>query len=848
MRKVRVFNRTAIAIAVSTVFLLSACAGGGGGGANSQGSTPPTPSSGPGINVPLTTPATPTSPAPSLAPSTSPTSEYVPFSTPTHITTVNPLVTSTYSTSLVNAQTVDLTGTGVDNVVVGGVQSHHTLLTSSADSNNWRNSRISVLGWANGQLVDQTSQWFSGSDNIVVGTSGVKFGNFAGNGRQSMFIAPYSDGIVSDSQVHMFVNNGNGFTRYNISLPYGMDSPDSAVFSHNGVDNVVSLNYPNTTFFLGSTTGNFRAYNVGDIGGQSIAAGNFTGNGETTFVIGDNNSSADRRYTTQLFNWQQDSVTGNISMNHIGTLPMPIFNQAKYDSILGDAGTNRNNTVRVIKYDFDGSGKDSLFTISMPNNMASTLKSSIQFLKNNGAGIFTDVTDTTVSGYDMTKAASLNPLIVNTRNTGLSDIVLPSPDGTQILVQVSQGKYVASFGNVISDFQNQVKNIIGGSYGARNQTNFVKGPDGNLYLMDLVDNTVNNQAHKSVYLSKLGSTNTTVNAARVISAIKQQWPWMTDAAANTVLASTGKTWFGATIIDESAIWQPYGSMSISTARGLVPINGYLAGVNLDDASAVVTDSLGRSFNTNLKSMNVSTLNAFNYNTAHTDQHNLTSHAEYLVNGNVTTYSGIRVGAEGQPGNTALGTGQSLGVLQRPTQYTFGVPEIYRKGGFSYGAQYTSLNQNPWIAFGGSWGSVNNTGIMDNVVTYRNSGFSAQGSLMHVTTNIQPGLITKVNNMIGAWAETGYRYTDDSLGDFGLYAGVKPVVLSGNIEARMPTSVDNSGNVVYTSKNMMVQNQATGYIRAMYTNMIDKKTMYRFSAMGTQQGQYRLMHELRFWLD
>jgi hypothetical protein len=112
------------------------------------------------------------------------------------------------------------------------------------------------------------------------------------------------------------------------------------------------------------------------------------------------------------------------------------------------------------------------------------------------------------------------------------------------------------------------------------------------------------------------------------------------------------------------------------------------------------------------------------------------------------------------------------------------------------------------------------------------------------------LITKVNNIVGAWGETGYRYNNknNNFGDIGVYAGVKPVVLSGDVEARMPTSVDNNGNVMYTNKKLAIQNQATPYVRALYTNMIDKKTMYRFSAMGTQQGQYRFMHEIRWWLD
>ena len=123
--------------------------------------------------------------------------------------------------------------------------------------------------------------------------------------------------------------------------------------------------------------------------------------------------------------------------------------------------------------------------------------------------------------------------------------------------------------------------------------------------------------------------------------------------------------------------------------------------------------------------------------------------------------------------------------------------------------------------------------------------------MNVTTNITPGLITKVNNMTGAWAETGYRYTNEDFGDLGLFAGVKPVVLSGNVEAKLPTGVDNNGNTIYTTKNLMVQNQVTPYVRALYTNMLDHNTQYRFSAMTTAvngSNQFRIMNEFRFFFD
>jgi hypothetical protein len=119
--------------------------------------------------------------------------------------------------------------------------------------------------------------------------------------------------------------------------------------------------------------------------------------------------------------------------------------------------------------------------------------------------------------------------------------------------------------------------------------------------------------------------------------------------------------------------------------------------------------------------------------------------------------------------------------------------------------------------------------------------------MHITTNINPGVVTNVSNMVGTWGEAGYRYTDwKAVGDIGFYVGVKPYLLSGNVTANLPTGVDNNtGNVQYSKRSVAVQTNATPYARAIYSTMLDKKTMYRASGTYMASGQYRIMHELRF---
>jgi len=829
MRKVRAFNRTAIAVAVSTVFLLSACAGGGGGGggANNPGnSAPPTQGSGP---------STPT--------------KSVPYATPVRVGSITPINSAAYESDSSALYAENLTGTGQSLITAGR--------SGTTNGGSYPTYNLNVFDWENGQLVNRTSRWFGGTNNVILGTEpSVKFGDFNGDGKRDMYVSPNTDngGIVGSGW--LFLNNGSNFSRVNLNL--NINGHDSAVYDINrdGVDDIFTTGSAVT---FGSRTNNFTTHTVSgrDYGGSagSVAIADFMGNNTSTIILTDQNGF--QAGGTKLYSWAMSDggrPTLDFELSQISTLPASRFFLPKWAS----NGFSGSHDYRSLAFDFDNSGLTSAVIFSRPAFTNGTWPdfSEIQFLKNRGGGTFIDVTDTTLVGYDTRTSANYNPKLADINNDGLTDIVLASTGrdsntGAQVLIHTKENKYVASYSTVIDAFVGQSlaleKAINASASGGANGIVFVKGPDDSMYLATAISYTGSGTQQKAIYLSKLGTTTTTTQAT--VASIKQTWPWMSDAQVNTVLAASSTNYFGFNLLDPTKAFQPVGDLSVPlSGKGLVPIRGYVMGLGLDSSDTVVVDSAGRAFNTNFKFMNVSGLNGFGYNTEHIDQYNLTSHAEYLVNGSPVTYGNMRIATENR--NSFTGNNdQGLGMLQRPTQYSIGIPEVYRKGNFSYGAQYTNLHTNPWMAFGGAWGNITNSGTFDNVVTYRAGGFSTQASLMHVTTNITPGLITKVNNIWGAWAETGYRFGDVKReGDVGLYAGVKPVVLSGSVEARLPTGVDNSGNIMYTNKTLAVQNQATGYVRALYTNQLTKQTQLRLSAVGTTDGQYRAMTEFRFWFD
>jgi hypothetical protein len=317
------------------------------------------------------------------------------------------------------------------------------------------------------------------------------------------------------------------------------------------------------------------------------------------------------------------------------------------------------------------------------------------------------------------------------------------------------------------------------------------------------------------------------------------------------------------VLNPDKLLSPVGSLSVATRSGITALTGGISGVDMSSLNQMQAfDSLGRNYSLNFGNNNSVGPNSFTFNTQHTDQHNLSSHTEYMLNGNTNTVytqqgMAMRLGAETRNQSNTIGvpllpkefgdqsgTGMHLGPAA-PTQWSIGLPEFYKRGNFSTGFQYTSLNTNPWLNFTGSFGSVSGSSTLEQVMTYRKNGFSAQGALMMTTTNFKPGIITDVSPIVAGWAETGYRYNQLGFGDLGVYAGVKPVVLSGDVTANMPTGVDNSGNAIYTSTKMNVVGQTTTYIRALYTGIIDRHNAYRLSGIVTETGQYRAMAEYRY---
>jgi hypothetical protein len=773
------FRRTILAVSITAaIATLSACGGGGGGGYQAA------------------------------------IDRQVPFSMPVRVGSVTPVNSSEYEYDHSALYAENLSGsTGQELIVTGRM---------SPDSGAHHTYNLSIFGWSNGTLVNQTSQWFSGTDNQIIGTEAqVKFGDFDGDGRKDMYAPPYTDTNVYGPGA-VFFNNGSNFTRSNINFG-NILSHDSAVYDLNndGRSDIVTMSFGHDVrFSFGNADRSFTNYtNTSSVGGGSgIAVADFLGNGTSTMIMTDSFGA------NRLVSW---SITGgNLVLTQESVLPTPRFLLPKWTSY----GFSGFHDIRALAFDFDNSGRTSAVVISRPWISGGQWPnySEVQFLKNQGGGVFTDVTDTTLVGYNHNTSASYNPVLSDVNSDGLVDIVLSSPDwnstgSSQVLIHTVEHKYVASYATVIKAFVDQSMNIeqaINASINnGANGIVFVQGTDGSTYIATAVSYHTGGQQQKAIYLSKLGANTPTAQATA--ATIKQTWPWMSDAQVNTVLAQSSTTWFGLQVLDPAKALQPIGELKILANNKLMPLFGSIGGIRLNGAAdqIKVLDSVGRDFSVNYSSTNYQLANQFSRMVDHIDDD---TRGAQLAGMNFARYNGFKFAGSDDNRFMALG-----------------VTGIKIAQGTELSVQYSRMPFSPFVQLNGSWGLVKGSSTFESTVTRRTGGFVDKLGVMYSSTEIEQGMVQRINPITSIWAETGYEWTN-----FKMYGGILPKVVAGTADITLPTGIDNAGRISYSNTRADVYSPTVTYARFSYSDRINKKVTYRVNGIVTSQQQHSIVGDVQ----
>lgn len=745
----------------------------------------------------------------------------VPYYTPVKVGTAVMSTNRVAPNSVAGAFSKDLTGSGEENLIVAG----RNLDAARSPS------KITVYGWSNGTLVDQTSQWFSGNDNVISGTEpDIEFGDFNGDGKVDLYVAPSTDSNVTRGAAGVvLINNGTSFTRSELNVGNAW-AHDSVVYDFNrdGKSDIFNIDFGNdASLSISNGDGTFTTYmsSGGDFfTAASVAAADFLGNGTTSIIVTDAQTTTIQDQTRLL---TYSTSSGSLTLTTAKVLPIPRFDlpaYAQYDQY-NTTNQPKSHTIRSYAFDFDHSGIPSAVLITAPNWTVSNYipeKSEIQFLKNDGAGNFTDVTDSVLVGYNKMLQPDYNPQFLDINGDGLTDIFLGGETwdsnitNTAVLVHTAEHKYVYSYAEIFTAFQNQVldmERLVSGNWLAGGgQTSIILGPNNTFYMVSMlsVTNPTTGAQEKAIYLSKMGQQ--TFSARATAAAIKQAWPYLSDSSVNQILASTSDIVFSLREINLEKIFNPIGSLRLPGTSQV--FSGSIAGINMSGINPVTVDDYNRGFNLSVPTTTVQ-------NTWLNSQNGLEQETRASYSFNLTEINGVKLGLNNDLQSFTFGKGFKL---NNHTQLNL---------------QTTNLPFNPFFNMSGSWGTIKSSTTTEASVIAKKDGWVGKAGVMLTRSDITPGLVTKVGTITSAWAEGGYDF-----GDTKLFAGLFPKVIGGSVSLNMPTSIDTYGKVSYNNVVAKVTNPTTGYLRLSQSKYITKQSKFTFNAMVTSTGQTKAYGEYK----
>lgn len=820
---VKLPQRTVLAVSVSLV--LVGCGGGGGGGGG--GAFGPTVGSG-----------------------SSPVSSYW-----TKVGTVKPLSGTAAPAIETSLYSYDIDATGGEELILTG-----RINSGGATAATWQDFNISIWGWSGGQLVDKTNQWFGNLNRAVVGTEEqVLFGDFDGDGHRDMYAGPYTDsalraGTELSGTGAVFFNSGS--SSFDRRVDVTLANPHSQAQAHgsavadldgDGIDDIWSTAGGGTTVLLGNTARTFTALNgTGNpqAGGSGVGIADFITVGTKSVILVDQGTAKSVIGSmNNLYTYTIDRAAGVINLTHFSALPTPRFELPKWTGqgftgghdvrVLADIqlSTGKTASTQGVISDAVIFSRANQYDVGHPGAGGWPELSEIQFLLNQGAGTFTDITDTVLKGYDTNTVASYNPTFKDVNNDGRLDIVIPgnswtSNTGSQVLIWRSSTnsygfEYQSSYAVMLQSFQDGVKALESNSNFGATGIALVQDPNGNLYVAASVstapDGTINS-THKSIYITPLNGLD--YNQTRSI--IASNWPWLSTAQIDAIMSQSTRTYLGLNLLDPTTALSPRGNLSISTASGFRPINGAISGLDLGGAvsSLQVLDGFGRAFSMDYNVTKIDMINT--WSSRYSDQSEDTKSTMLAPNLQLTQHNGIRYGAS-----------------QDNRSKVFGIPDFRLGDNLSGTVQFTNLPYSPWLSLSGSWGTVRSTSTVESTVKWQQSGWIVRGGSMYTTTDLDAGLVTKINPITAVWGDVSYQF-----GEWMLSGGSLPKIISGSADLTLPTSIDYRGQIQYTNMRVGFDNPTVGFARLGYRGKLNKNTAINIGGMLSSNDAYAMKMEIK----
>lgn len=686
------------------------------------------------------------------------------FINPTLLTTIDPSVLSAPTSPLINDLFArDINADGADEVLMAGRLSQPSTIHSD--------TRVSIFGFNTGVFADETSRWFNQNENIIVGSEPVVlFGNFTGHqdGRLDVLVAAGTDSNVTGPNV-LFRNTGSDrFSRIELTNNIWLHGGNAGDINNDGIDDVLTIGYgwPGGNLILGGSNPTTRDVNFS---GSDVTLGRFrlagpTDNRVYAAVVDDSSNNGHFKFYSVNVNGSVDSVAVSI--------PVP------------DLGDNSHD-IRVRTINLDGDGLPDLIVVSRPwagINGAwddSTRRMRVQFYRNLGSGEFAKDRDSFVRDG----VTWQNPVVKDINADGVDDILLNSmTGGTTLLLGArdpATGRivYAEAGTDVIRAFESNLT-------GFQRPVTIVRGLNGRNYL---VGAQADNADRVHIFYSEIGSQGVyTVNS--IVSTLKQSWPWLTDTEIQQILVRTGTSFQDGSLLDVTKAMRPAGGVFVKTAQGLQVLQGSFSGINLGDKALQILDGFGRNYAVPTQFMSsAKTLAPW--------ERQSYDHISSFSFGQRTLVD-INAGAQGWwAGHNHKNGDMAVGLSLRTAFGDVGIAGVQQ-------------NQNPWVKLSGVWGTTGRSFTGELSLSRALGPWSWGAGIMVTGVDMKPGLVTKLSQIAGAWAEAQVQLNET----WSFASGVDPTIVSGYAEVLLPTTVSSSGHVNFSHEKVGLLSTPNAYAR------------------------------------
>jgi hypothetical protein len=343
---------------------------------------------------------------------------------------------------------VDLNSDGVEELIIAGFESQ------AQEHSDWSGAKIGIFEWQEGRLEIATDKWLDKEEQLFMGVGDVVSGDFNGDGLPDLFLSAYTDSHT-DVNAYALYNEGDSFRRVVVDVADWQHGVTSDDINADGYADVFASGYHGSEkLYLGSADGLVMYELVGNAytGGSGAAFGRYFSDENAQLIIVDNaRGSGTADQDTNLYRITLDKLTKTARLEKVSSLPRPIFERREWNSAFL-SGLRRSHDIRAKSVDFNGDGSLDVLVFST-NRRGSTSAnnkfSALQFLQNLGNGIFEDVTDEKLYGFNYYANPSYSPVLRDLDGDSDVDIFVSEhdyqgeADSTDIILQDSQGRFVS---------------------------------------------------------------------------------------------------------------------------------------------------------------------------------------------------------------------------------------------------------------------------------------------------------------------------------------------------------------------------------------------------------------------